>query len=104
MAPQAAQHTAQNTAQDTEDAEAARPPTRTAGEAGWHVSRYNLSAPIPNTKNVAIANIFKGNCASYTPLELYLLSVLEELDEHHPIIERFAKRRSWPRSLGSWAR
>ncbi|MBO4365266.1 MAG: radical SAM protein [Eggerthellaceae bacterium] len=67
-------------------------PSRTAGEAGWHVSRYNLSAPVPGTKNVAIVNLFKGNCAEYTPLELYLLSVLEELDEHHPIIERFAKR------------
>ena len=66
--------------------------SRTAGEAGWHVSRYNLSAPLPNSKYVAIANLFKGNCAEYTPLELYLLSVLEELDEHHPIIERFAKR------------
>ena len=47
---------------------------------------------MPNTKNVAIANLFKGNYAEYTPLELYLLSVLEELDEHHPIIECFAKR------------
>ena len=65
---------------------------RTAGEAGWHVSRYNLTAPVPNTKNVAIANLFKGNCAEYTPLEMYLLSVIEELDEHHPIIERFAHR------------
>ena len=66
--------------------------SRTAKEAGWHVSRYNLSAPIPETGNVAIANIFKGNCAVYTPLELYLLSVLGELDENHPIIERFARR------------
>ncbi|MBR3315147.1 MAG: radical SAM protein [Atopobiaceae bacterium] len=66
--------------------------TRTAGEAGWRVSRYNLMAPLPGTKNVAIANIFKGNCAEYTPLEMYLLSVLDELDEHHPIIERFSKR------------
>ena len=66
--------------------------SRTAGEAGWHVSRYNLSAPIPGSKNYAITNLFKGNCAEYTPLELYLLSVLDELDEHHPIIERFAKR------------
>ena len=66
--------------------------TRTAGEAGWHVSRYNLSAPVPDSKMVAIANLFKGNCAEYTPIELYLLSVLEELDENHPIIERFAKR------------
>ncbi len=65
---------------------------RTAGEAGWRVSRYNLSASIPGTKNIAIANLYKGNCAIYTPLEMYLLSVLEELDEHHPIIERFAKR------------
>ena len=66
--------------------------TRTAGEAGWHVSRYNLSAPVPDSKMVAIANLYKGTCAEYTPIELYLLSVLEELDEHHPIIERFAKR------------
>lgn len=65
---------------------------RTAGEAGWHVSRYNISAKVPGTKMVAIANLFKGNCAEYTPIELYLLSVLEELDEHHPIIERFARR------------
>ncbi len=66
--------------------------TRTAGEAGWHISRYNLAAPVPDTKMTAIANLFKGNCAEYTPIEMYLLSVLEELDENHPIIERFAKR------------
>ena len=64
----------------------------TAGEAGWHVSRYNLMAPVPDSKNVAIANLFKGNCAEYTPIEMYLLSVVDELDEHHPIIERFARR------------
>ena len=66
--------------------------SRTAGEAGWHVSRYNVSAKVPDSKMVAIANLFKGNCAEYTPIELYLLSVLEELDENHPIIERFARR------------
>ena len=66
--------------------------SRTAGEAGWHVSRYNLSARVPDTKMVAIANLYKGTCAAYTPIETYLLSVLEELDEHHPIIERFARR------------
>lgn len=76
------------------ESEATEQPTkgRTAGEAGWHVSRYNISAKIPGTKNYAIANLFKGNCAVYTPIELYLLSVLDELDEHHPVIERFAKR------------
>lgn len=51
--------------------------TRTAGEAGWHVSRYNLTAPIPDSKMYAIANLFKGNCAEYTPIEMYLLSVVE---------------------------
>ena len=66
--------------------------SRTAGEAGWHVSRYNLFAQVPGTKMTAIANLYAGNCAEYTPIELYLLSVLDELDENHPIIERFAKR------------
>ena len=66
--------------------------TRTAGEAGWHVSRYNLSALVPGTKMVAMANLYAGTCADYTPIEMYLLSVLEELDENHPIIERFARR------------
>lgn len=66
--------------------------SRTAAEAGWRVSRYNLSAPVPESGKTAIVNLYKGNCALYTSLELYLLSVLDELDEHHPIIERFAKR------------
>lgn len=66
--------------------------SRTAGEAGWHVSRYNLSAPLPGSKNTAVANLFKGTCAEYSPLEMYLLSVVEDLDENHPIIQRFAKR------------
>ncbi len=64
----------------------------TAKEAGWHVSRYNLSAPVPGTKMTAIVNLYKGNCAEYTPIEMYLLSVLDELDEDHPIIPRFAHR------------
>ena len=65
---------------------------RTAGEAGWHLSRYNLNAPVPGKNAVAIANLFKGTCAEYSPPELYLLSVLDRLDEHHPIIEHFAQR------------
>ena len=65
---------------------------RTAKEAGWHLSRYNLSAPVPGKDAVAITNLFQGTCAEYSPLELYLLSVLDRLDENHPIIERFAKR------------
>ena len=65
---------------------------RTAGEAGWRLSRYNLSAQVPGRDAVAIANLYRGTCAEYTPLELYLLSVLDRLREDHPIIERFSKR------------
>ena len=65
---------------------------RTAKEAGWHLSRYNLSAPVPGRNTVAIANLMKGTCAEYSPPELYLLSILDRLDENHPIIGRFAKR------------
>ena len=65
---------------------------RTAGETGWHPSRYNIMAPVPDSDLVAIYNPFKGICSTYNPLEMYLFSVIEELDEDHPIIERFAKR------------
>ena len=65
---------------------------KTAFEAGWHVSRYNLFAPIPGTKNVAIANLFKGTCGVYSPLDLFLLAEIETLDEEHPILNRFRER------------
>ena len=65
---------------------------RTAAEVGWHASRYNLVAKLPNSKNVAIANLFAGSCAEYTPIETYLLSVVGELAEDHPIIARLARR------------
>ena len=29
--------------------------TRTAGEAGWHLSRYNLTAAVPGTEKTAVA-------------------------------------------------
>ena len=65
---------------------------RTAAQAGWHASRYNLMARVPGSKNVAIANLLKGTCAEYTPIELYLMSVLDEIDEHHPIVDRLSRR------------
>ncbi len=65
---------------------------KTASEAGWRVSRYNLLAPIPGTKKVAIANLFKGTCGAYSPLDLFLLSELPTLDAEHPILSRFRER------------
>jgi len=67
-------------------------PGRTAGEAGWRISRYNLYAEIPGTAMIAVANLFKGMCSEFTPLEMDLLSVVEMLDENHPLIDRFARR------------
>lgn len=65
---------------------------KTAYEAGWRVSRYNLFAPIPGTKNVAIANLFKGTCGAYSALDIFLLSEFETLDADHPILSRFRER------------
>ena len=65
---------------------------RTAAEAGWHVSPYNVAARVPNSKMTAIYNTFKRTCAVYTPIELYLMSVLDEAPETHPLIERLARR------------
>lgn len=66
--------------------------TQTAGEAGWRQSRYNLCVRIPGTDKAVIANLFRGTCAVYSPIEQYLLNELESLNEDHPIIERFSQR------------
>lgn len=66
--------------------------SQTAGEAGWHISRYNLSLDLPEKKRRVIVNLFDGSCAEYSPLETYLMSVLDEISADHPIIERLAKR------------
>ena len=66
--------------------------SRTAGEAGWHVSRYNLAARILDSDKIAVANLFQGNCGAYTPIELFLLDEVETLDENHPMLKRFKER------------
>ncbi|OON85242.1 hypothetical protein BXO88_13320 [Oribacterium sp. C9] len=64
---------------------------RTAGEAGWRLSRYNLSMPAPEGDGYLIANLLSGSCRIYNLAECYLLSTFASLDEHHPIIADFAK-------------
>lgn len=66
--------------------------SKTAAEAGWHVSKYNLFAEIPGTEKAAIANLFRGTCGAYTPIELYLLDELDSLEEDHPMLRRFRER------------
>ena len=64
---------------------------RTAGEAGWYPSCYNLAASLPGTERIGIANLFRADFSDYDPGEAYLLSVAETLPEDHPILERFQK-------------
>ena len=40
----------------------------------------------------AAANLFRGTCGAYTPIEMYLLDELDSLDENHPILKRFRER------------
>lgn len=47
---------------------------RTAAQAGWHVSRYIVTAPIPNTKKTALFNTYTRRCGEYTPIELYIMT------------------------------
>lgn len=65
---------------------------RTAADAGWHISAYNLTAKVPDSHNTIIVNLYKGTCAEYNPVEMLLLASLDDLREDHPIIPRFAKR------------
>ena len=67
-------------------------PNKTAGEAGWHLSRYNLYASIPDSPNTAVVNLFKSTYTAFNPMEMYLLSVLDELSETHPMISRFSEK------------
>jgi hypothetical protein len=40
----------------------------------------------------AIYNTYRRTCGEYTPIELFIMSVLDEISEDHPLIERLARR------------
>ena len=65
---------------------------RTASEAGWHPSRYNVMAQIPGSETTAIYNTLKRTCGEWMPAELYVLDKLDEVAEDHPLIERLAEK------------
>ena len=66
--------------------------TCTASEAGWRISRYNLSAVDPESGKTVIANLMAGSCAEYSALELFLLDSLDKVSERHPILGLFENR------------
>ncbi len=64
---------------------------RTAGQAGWHISKYNIYTRIPDSQKFVVLNLIRGICEAYSFVELCLLNEAESLPENHPILERFAK-------------
>lgn len=65
---------------------------RTASQAGWKPSRYNIWAWPDGQAEPVIANLFAGTMGRYSPVEAALLQRLEELPEDHPFVEHFARR------------
>ncbi len=64
----------------------------TAGEAGWHVSRYLIWTTVPGTQGIAVANLFRGTCGMCSPLEWALLAEADDLPCDHPFVTRFVQR------------
>ncbi|MBR3315282.1 MAG: radical SAM protein [Atopobiaceae bacterium] len=73
------------------DDEKAQAGERTAAEAGWHISRYNIRATDPNTGRPVIFNTRTRACIECTRFDLYAMGALDEMPEHNPFIERLAK-------------
>ena len=69
-------------------------PARTASEAGWRISRYNLGASIPGDDHgrMVVVNLLRNSCKAYAPFELAAMSMLDELPETHPLVRRLAQR------------
>ena len=65
---------------------------RTAREAGWKYSDYNLYARVPGTDKIAWLNTLSGSCSEFSPKEYALIGkVLDRLEEN-PLIRHYAGR------------
>ena len=60
---------------------------KTCGEAGWRRSDYLVYAKLPEGDGYAVLDLYQGSFTVLTSFELYLLSVVETLDQAHPILE-----------------
>lgn len=65
--------------------------SRTASKAGWHLSRYTISAKHPENKGFVIVNLMKGSCLTMDPIDLLALNALDTLPEDSPVLERLKK-------------
>ena len=65
---------------------------RTAAEAGWRLSEYNITAKLPEDDRWVIVNLMKGSCRAYSWAELIPLSMLDRIGEDSPLLIPFKKR------------
>lgn len=56
-----------------------------------HLSRYNLISQLPQENRFVAVNLFSGAMAELSEPAAYLLSVSEELDDDHPVLEYFKR-------------
>ncbi len=63
----------------------------TCKEAGLHLSEYFVYTKVPKEDGFIALDLFQGSFVVLTPTEMYLLSIVDELDINHPALERFKK-------------
>lgn len=64
---------------------------RTCKEAGWRPSRYLIYAQIPDRESYVMMNLYQGSFVVLSKEEAWLLSIVEELAEDHPALEKLKK-------------
>jgi uncharacterized protein len=66
--------------------------SKTAEEAGWRYSPYNLFSAVPDSDLVAWVNTLRSTCAEFSVQEYELIRAVLSFPEHHPLVKRYAKR------------
>ena len=64
---------------------------RTAGQEGWHPSRYNLFAKHPEGNGFLVLNLFKGSMQVCSEIEVALIQIADQLDSDIEVLEKFKK-------------
>ena len=57
----------------------------------WHISKYNLTAKIPEDDKWVIVNLMKATCVPMSAATLYAMSNLSELPKDTPLLLKLAK-------------
>ena len=65
---------------------------KTAEEAGWSYSPYNLFVPVPGSDLVAWINTLRSTCAEFSAKEYELIRAVLTFPENHPLVKRYAER------------